>query len=219
MSNSIKPDYFTEEEAERIAEENVNLIHEVANKFRTTSHLSYEEIAGAGSYGYAKAIKTFDKNKNIQFSTYAYTCIRNEIITFLKKESKFQGDLSLSREIYDIKDEGSLSFEDFVSNDIIDGMDVELKILLAEDISVLIDAINMLHPRERFLIENRYGVGGRKEKTQQEIGEMLNRTQAGISKMEKQIMKKLFLLLKDKLELEGNAYYNGGRNKPVAYQS
>ena len=54
------------------------------------------KLLSTGYVGYAKALDTYQKGKNVKFSTYAYRCIKNEILYFLRREKRHRdNDVSL----------------------------------------------------------------------------------------------------------------------------
>ena len=61
----------------------------------------------------------------------------------------------------------------------------------AEERVALHRAVARLEERERFIIELRFGLNGRKELTQNEVAELLGISQSYISRLEKKILKKL----------------------------
>ena len=62
-------------------EDNISLVHYVLLKFNIAKD-QYDYLFQEGIIGLIKAIQTFDISKNNKFSTYAYICIRNEIIRY-----------------------------------------------------------------------------------------------------------------------------------------
>ncbi len=60
------------------AEDNLGLVHLCANKFRGRG-IEYEELYSAGCIGLLKAVKAFDYNRGVRFSTYAVPVILGEI--------------------------------------------------------------------------------------------------------------------------------------------
>ena len=60
------------------AEDNLGLVHLCANKFRGRG-IEYEELYSAGCIGLLKAVKAFDHNRGVRFSTYAVPVILGEI--------------------------------------------------------------------------------------------------------------------------------------------
>lgn len=75
---------MTESEREKKIMDNHNLIY----KFINDKHLDTEEYYGILAIGLIKAVDTFDESKGAAFSTYAYTCMRNEYIEELKRKKR-----------------------------------------------------------------------------------------------------------------------------------
>ena len=61
----------------------------------------------------------------------------------------------------------------------------------AEERVALRRAVARLPERERFIIELRFGLGGRRDMTQNEVAELLGISQSYISRLEKKILRKL----------------------------
>lgn len=187
---------FTEEEAEKIAKENIGLIHHIIGTLNY-NNFDYTELYDVGLYGYAKAIKSFNKNKDILFSTYACNCIRNEILLFIKKETKhLVNDVSLNKQIAN-GDHKDLLLEDIITDDNSYINNVE-KLMINEDTCrILKKVIENLDYDEQFVVCHRYGILGYKQMKQKEIGNILNISQASVSKIEKTSLKKMsFYLMK-----------------------
>ena len=70
---------------------------------------------------------------------------------------------------------------DLVCRDIEDEVDKEL----------LNIAMNRLNPREKRIMELRFGLGGRSELTQKQVADMMGISQSYISRLEKHILKTL----------------------------
>lgn len=60
------------------AEDHLGLVHLCANRFRNRG-IEYDELYSAGCVGLLKAVKAFDSNRGVQFSTYAVPVILGEI--------------------------------------------------------------------------------------------------------------------------------------------
>ncbi len=60
------------------AEAHLGLVHLCANRFRNRG-IDYEELYSAGCVGLLKAVKAFDCERGVQFSTYAVPVILGEI--------------------------------------------------------------------------------------------------------------------------------------------
>jgi len=67
---------------DRLVVENINLVHKIATRYQNYIHhqLSYDDLVSEGIVGLIKAIKKFDVNKDVQFSTYAVWWIRQQIV-------------------------------------------------------------------------------------------------------------------------------------------
>ena len=61
-----------------LAEENLGLVHLCANKFRGRG-IEYDDLYSAGCIGLLKAVKAFDTDRGVKFSTYAVPVILGEI--------------------------------------------------------------------------------------------------------------------------------------------
>ena len=60
-----------------------------------------------------------------------------------------------------------------------------------DDRALLLGAVDRLSPRERRIIEMRYGLRGQREKTQKEVADVMGISQSYISRLEKRIMLRL----------------------------
>ena len=59
-------------------EDNLGLVHLCANKFRSRG-IEYDDLYSAGCIGLLKAVKAFDMERGVKFSTYAVPVILGEI--------------------------------------------------------------------------------------------------------------------------------------------
>ena len=75
-----KPNHF-------FIEHNLRLVVYIAKKFDNTG-VSVEDLISIGTIGLIKAINTFNPVKNIKLATYASRCIENEILMYLRRNSK-----------------------------------------------------------------------------------------------------------------------------------
>ncbi len=87
----------TEEEKEAKAaliEHNLRLVVYIAKKFDNTG-VGVEDLISIGTIGLIKAINTFNSGKNIKLATYASRCIENEILMYLRRNSKTRLEISI----------------------------------------------------------------------------------------------------------------------------
>ena len=72
-----------------LIERNLRLVVYIAKKFDNTG-VGIEDLISIGTIGLIKAINTFKNDKNIKLATYASRCIENEILMFLRRNSKLR---------------------------------------------------------------------------------------------------------------------------------
>lgn len=179
-----------DEKARKILiEHNLRLVVYIAKKFDNTG-VGVEDLISIGTIGLIKAINTFNPVKNIKLATYASRCIENEILMYLRRNSKTKMEVSIDEPLNVDWDGNELLLSDILGTD----EDVISKRLEDEvEISLLSKAISKLSPREQTIIRLRFGLGkdNSTEKTQKEVADFLGISQSYISRLEKRIMKRL----------------------------
>ena len=70
-----------------LIEHNLRLVVYIAKKFDNTG-VGVEDLISIGTIGLIKAINTFNPVKKIKLATYASRCIENEILMYLRRNSK-----------------------------------------------------------------------------------------------------------------------------------
>ena len=182
----------TEQEQEArslLIEHNLRLVVYIAKKFDNTG-VGVEDLISIGTIGLIKAINTFNPVKNIKLATYASRCIENEILMYLRRNSKTKMEVSIDEPLNVDWDGNELLLSDILGTD----EDVISRRLEDEvEITLLAKAINKLSPREQTIIRLRFGLNNAegKEKTQKEVADLLGISQSYISRLEKRIMKRL----------------------------
>ncbi len=170
-----------------LIERNLRLVVYIARKFENTG-ISVEDLVSIGSIGLIKAVNTFDPDKKIKLATYASRCIENEILMYLRRNSRIKSEISLDEPLNIDWDGNELLLSDILGTE----NDLIYKPLEEEvDKNLLIAAINKLSSREKIIMELRFGLGGNSEKTQKEVAEILGISQSYISRLEKRIILKL----------------------------
>ena len=182
----------TEQEQEArslLIEHNLRLVVYIAKKFDNTG-VGVEDLISIGTIGLIKAINTFNPVKNIKLATYASRCIENEILMYLRRNSKTKMEVSIDEPLNVDWDGNELLLSDILGTD----EDVISRRMEDEvEITLLAKAINKLSPREQTIIRLRFGLNNAegKEKTQKEVADLLGISQSYISRLEKRIMKQL----------------------------
>lgn len=85
---------------EKLVTDNIKLVHAVINRLFPT-YRGDEDVIEEGTLGLVKAARAFDEDSSVAFSTYAFCLIRNEIISYLRRERRFEGIESLDEPIGD----------------------------------------------------------------------------------------------------------------------
>ena len=172
-----------------LIEHNLRLVVYIAKKFDNTG-VGVEDLISIGTIGLIKAINTFDPVKNIKLATYASRCIENEILMYLRRNSKTKMEVSIDEPLNVDWDGNELLLSDIVGTE----EDTIYKDLEQEaERKILIKALNLLSARERSIIQMRFGIGtvDGEEKTQKEVADLLGISQSYISRLEKKIMVRL----------------------------
>lgn len=169
-----------------LIERNLRLVAFIARRFENTG-VGIEDLISIGTLGLVKAISTFRSDKNIKLATYASRCIENEILMYLRKISG-RHEVSLDEPLNTDWDGNELLLSDVLGSD---EDSVSRAIEEAEEKKALYRAVGTLSPRERMIIEYRFGLCGRKELTQKEVADLLGISQSYISRLEKRILLKL----------------------------
>ncbi|MCR5755497.1 MAG: RNA polymerase sporulation sigma factor SigE [Acetatifactor sp.] len=190
--NSVISDLGTEYEDEAKAiliEHNLRLVVYIAKKFDNTG-VGVEDLISIGTIGLIKSINTFNPQKNIKLATYASRCIENEILMYLRRNSKTKLEVSIDEPLNVDWDGNELLLSDILGTEedvIYRDMETEVERKL------LMGAIEKLSEREKTIIKLRFGLDNRdgNEMTQKEVAGFLGISQSYISRLEKKIMRQL----------------------------
>lgn len=170
-----------------LIERNLRLVVYIARKFESTG-IGIEDLVSIGTIGLIKAIGSFRSDKGIKLATYASRCIENEILMYIRKHSQTRCEVSLDEPLNVDWDGNELLLSDVLGSEE-DGVAYELE--QREERAVVRRAVAALEPRERELIELRYGLRGGDELTQKEVADLLGISQSYISRLEKRILLRL----------------------------
>ena len=152
-----------------LAQRNLRLVVYIAKKFENTG-VDLEDLISIGTIGLMKAINTFNAGKNIKLATYASRCIENEILMFLRKTNKLKGEVSIDEPLNQDGDGNELLLSDILGTE----PDTVSKELEEEvDKKLLRISMEKLNPREKNIMELRFGFNRQEEKTQKEVADML----------------------------------------------
>lgn len=171
-----------------LIERNLRLVVYIARKFENTG-VNVEDLISIGTIGLIKAINTFNPEKKIKLATYASRCIENEILMYLRRNSKTKSEVSIDEPLNVDWEGNELLLSDILGTE----GDVIYKNIEEEvDRELLTNAIDKLSGRERKIVEMRFGILPETvERTQKEVADMLGISQSYISRLEKKIIGRL----------------------------
>ncbi len=175
-----------------LIEHNLRLVAYIVNKHYGDSK-EQEDLISIGTIGLIKAAETFDPDKAISFSTYASTCIRNQIKMYFRKIKHKSNEVYMNEPIDTDKNGNELTIADIFKDDVCVDDEVDLRINM-ERLYKAIDAV--LDERERLIISKRYGLicaDGTVSRplAQREVAKMLNISRSYVSRIEKKAIDKL----------------------------
>lgn len=155
---------------DELVTKNIKLAYMLANRYYKMNNekVEFEEIRSVSLLGLVKAADNFDESKGLAFSTFAFTCIKNEILMYIRSNKKYTHTSIYSQINEDIVLEDTLS----------DIHNMEENILNNLEINLLYKYINQLPELEKNVIL--YHLQG---KTTTEIGKILKYSQPQISRL------------------------------------
>ena len=142
---------------------NLRLVVYIAKKFETPT-AGIEDMISIGTIGLIKAVNTFEPTKNIKLATYASRCIETDT------------------------DGNELLLMDVLTSD---DPQVGEELERSAERAALRGAVGRLSPRERRIMELRFGLNHETEHTQKEVADTLGISQSYISRLEKRIIRRL----------------------------
>lgn len=193
------PDKFSKEEEPQLFQQNIALIRSVMKRYITHSSDCEDSldqmVESAAYFGFLKAVRSYRKSYAItgcKFSTWATTCMNNQIISDLKGHRRKNWRQS-SLEDKVVK-KGSSQDDISLKDTLVAPSNIEQEAYKSIVIDYLYIALGMLEPMDRDVITKLYGIGG-DCKTQKEIGDIYHISQSAISTMKVRILGRLRAIL------------------------
>ena len=179
--------YGDMEARNELVEHNLRLVAHIMKKYYTQTD-DVDDLISIGTIGLIKGINTYRGDKGVRLATYASRCIENEILMHFRSQKKTAGDMSLSDALDVDSDGNGLSVMDVVAYE----EDLAERIGSEEICSSLRENIEtVLTKREAMIINLRYGLDGKKPKTQRETAELCGISRSYVSRIEKRALEKL----------------------------
>ncbi|MCL2369884.1 MAG: RNA polymerase sporulation sigma factor SigE [Firmicutes bacterium] len=170
-----------------LIERNLRLVVYIARKFEN-SGVDVEDLISIGTIGLIKAVGSFNPERNIKLATYASRCIENEILMHLRRVVRLKSEVSLDEPLNVDWEGNELLMSDILGTE----PDTVCKNLESSvERELLWKAISHLGSREQEIMELRFGLKGKDEKTQKEVADLLGISQSYISRLEKKIISRL----------------------------
>ena len=165
------------------------IIYTLLSKFSNFSY-EQEDLFHIAQIALMKSIKTFSLEKNYKFSSYAYACIKNEILQLMRKERQQLPAISLnqSQSFHDHREGEEYALEEIIADA---KVNIELDYLKLELSEELREVLLRLSPREQELIRLRFGFIEDRIYTQEEIAKILHVSQSYIARMIAKTLKKI----------------------------
>lgn len=159
------------------------VINHVLNNFKDNLY-EKSELVSIGLVALIKAVDTYDNNRNVIFYSYALKYIRNEILSYIRKNKKLSSNISLDSYFYDNGNDKKIPY----INSLISDFDNVENIAINNELNRLLSQkINELDDIEKEVLNLYYNL----DYTQRQIGEILNVSYSTINNMLKRILKKL----------------------------
>ncbi len=170
-----------------LIERNLRLVVYIAKKFENAG-INVEDLISIGTIGLIKAVNTFNPEKNIKLATYASRCIENEILMYLRRNSRTRTEVSFDEPLNVDWDGNELLLSDILGTE----SDIVYNHIEEEvNRNLLGYAMKKLTLREKQIMEMRFGLVSGREMTQKEVADRMGISQSYISRLEKKIIIRL----------------------------
>lgn len=173
---------------EILIEKNLRLVVHMVKKY-SCSEYELEDMISIGTIGLIKAIDSFDEKKGNRLVTYAAKCIDNELLMMFRSEKKRSKEVSLNEPLGTDKEGNKICFQDITFSE---DEDVVARLQNNADIAKLNKVFNsVLSDREKEILIYRYGLYGRRERTQRELADECGISRSYVSRIEKRALERL----------------------------
>ncbi len=179
----------SEAEVQRLVEKNKKLVDYMVNRYLKryfVGNMDRDDLVSWGMIGLVNAARAYDPSRGTSFSTLACRAIERMLIRGVRREwdpDEANATLSLDRLVREGDDSGDRRFVEQLEAD----TNVENDIMKADLDETVREALDVLTPEQRQLIERRYF----KQESVQDIAEDLGLTRQGVYSRERSIMRQL----------------------------
>ena len=183
IDNMLKGDTISRN---KLIEHNLRLVAHIVKKYDAKE--DNDDLISIGTIGLIKGIDSFSNKHGVKLTTYCARCIENEILMFFRSNNKNLKNVSLNESIGYDKDGNEIMILDVLKAPTPDFID---EINKKDNIKLLKDYLCILTPREKDIIQRRYGLDNRKEQTQKVIAKELKISRSYVSRIEKRSLTKI----------------------------
>ena len=177
----------SEEARQLLILHNLRLVAHIVRKYYATAR-NQEDLTSIGTIGLVKAVDSFKIDNGTRFATYAAKCIQNEILMHFRSQKKLGAEVSMNDTIDVDRDGNPLTYTDVISSDE-NLADEVMRQVESERALALVRT--RLDPRERRVINLRFGLDGTPALTQRETATKLGISRSYVSRIEKAAIGKL----------------------------
>lgn len=179
----------------KLIEHNLRLVAHIVKKFDTNNN-DIDDLIGIGTVGLIKGIDTYSLDKKVKLTTYAAKCAENEILMYFRSNKKNSKNISIYEGISYDKEGNEITILDVLKTKDPDYLE---ELYIKDNITALKKYLNLLTPRERKIIDMRYGLNNQDELTQKEIAKIMKISRSYVSRIEKRAITKILrAFIKDK---------------------
>ncbi len=171
----------------KLIEHNLRLVAHIVRKYYA-SNKNEDDLISIGTIGLIKSIDSYKIENGVRFATYAAKCIQNEILMYFRSQKKTSQEVSINETIDTDRDGNPLTYIDIIKCDDTIADDIDAKIKLTKALEYIMKGLG---ERERDIIIMRYGLDGKKARTQREVSEKLGISRSYVSRIEKCALEKI----------------------------
>lgn len=170
-----------------LIEHNLRLVAHVVRKYHNSGE-DPDDLISIGTIGLIKGIDSFDQEKGVRLATYCARCIDNEVLMHLRSRKKTTRDMSLYDPIGVDREGNEISLLDVLGTDgdlVADQVEVDVVMEWVRNF------VQDLTPKERLVLELRFGIHGHQRMTQRDIAKKLAISRSYVSRIEKRAVRKI----------------------------
>jgi RNA polymerase sigma factor, sigma-70 family len=201
-SNNVFPDPLSKDDEEKfvelarigdksardkLIEHNLRLVAHIVKKYEHKKD-DEDDLISIGTIGLIKGIDSYSKNHNTRLTTYIARCIENEILMHYRANKRNNKNISINESVGFDKEGNEITLLDILKTP---KPDFALDLHNQENIKLLDKYFNVLTPREKEIIEKRYGLSNQDKLTQKEIASFYKISRSYVSRIEKRALTKM----------------------------